>query len=93
MEFEKQINGKRVKLKERLPLRDGRRLPELMQACTSDLGTQVPVLVLVVESWEFPGNPADPAAYEDLDIYTEVLPLANWAGEHLRERLAINSKN
>ena len=39
----------------------------------------VPFLARVVESWEFDGDPTDEAAYEALDILSELVPLADQA--------------
>lgn len=91
MSFE--IAGKRVALKRRLPLRDGHQLPALLQACQDgDLRSQVAVMVRVIESWGFAGDPADAAAYDDLDVYSEILPLAKAVAEHLQERLGQSPK-
>ncbi len=82
------VAGHTVRMRERLPLKIGHRLPALLQACQDqDLNTQVTVLALVIESWDLPGDPTDPAAYEDLDVFTEMVPLATAVGERLLERL------
>lgn len=87
------IDGSRVWLKARLPLRDGSRIPALLQACTDgDLMTQVKVFQLVIERWEWPGDPATVQAYEDLDVYTQVVPLALQVAERLQQRLSANPK-
>jgi hypothetical protein len=88
MQFDLSINGKAVHLKQRLPLKDGHRLPLLLKACEDgDLLSQVKVLSLVVESWDYEGDPAQASAYDELDVFTEIIPMATAAAEHLVERM------
>lgn len=87
------INGKRVTLKRRLPMRDAPRLPALLQACgDGDYRTQTAVLQALVESWEFDGDPSDPASYEALDVFSEFVPLSDAIGRHLTARLGRDPK-
>lgn len=84
------INGKRVTLRERIPLRDGHRIPALLQACADgDLNTQVAVARLVIESWEFPGDPSDAESYQELDTFSEVIPLMTWVAERVQARATV----
>jgi hypothetical protein len=84
--FEHVINGKRVIFKDRLPASEGWDL----WSCIVDfdrggvreaIKLARPILPHVIATWEFAGDPADPAAYDDLDVIEELLPLANALGE------------
>lgn len=87
------VAGKNVKLKDRLPLKDGAKLPELAsKANSNNLLDIVPVCALLIESWEFPGNPSDTASYDDLDIFTEITPLVKAVSEYISDRLNTNPK-
>ncbi len=46
---------------------------------SGDYSGVVPFLARVIESWEFEGEPSDPASYEKLDVLTELMPLAGEA--------------
>lgn len=81
------INGRRVTLKERLPLRVAPKLPQLLEEAGRDLRAVSRIGVLLVEEWDFEGVPSDPRAWEELDITTEILPLAVRLGEYINRRL------
>lgn len=90
------IAGKAVHLKRRVPLREGRMVSALLKHAqeTGDLLDQVPVACLMIESWEFPGDPSTPVAYDDLDTFGEFLPLMNRLAEHITAQSGqANSKN
>lgn len=88
------INGREVRFKERLSLNIAPKLPAMLDKCKEgDLRDQVKVLCLIVESWDFDGDPAKPASYGELDIFTDVMPMATAAGEYLAERLQGQEKN
>ena len=86
------INGKQITFRARLPARDNWDLPELIRAMgqqgeSVDMRQAVPVLARVVASWEFDGDPHDPNAYGDLDLFRELIPLVNALATHLQEIL------
>lgn len=91
------INGKRVVLKDVLRGRDGWRVIELFQEAqakeeireTYDANREL--VSLVVESWEFDGEPSDPASYDALDTFREFQPLNRAVAEHVMNMLP--SKN
>jgi hypothetical protein len=57
-----------VRLRERYPFKDNRDLIPLYRAMQADKPeTLIPVAVKMVESWDLPGDPKDPAAYEEID--------------------------
>lgn len=81
------INGKRVVFKERLPLSKAPELPAMLAKVESDLRAVARVGAVLIEDWEFDGNPSDRRSYEDLDIPTEVMPLAKALGEYISRRM------
>lgn len=87
MELEKKINGKKVVLQERLPLRDYNNIFALTGKIDGEnLRTFLPICLKMVSSWEFPGDPKDEAAWDELDIFTELLPIANFVQASITER-------
>ena len=94
--METTVNGKNVVLRERLPAKECYDLLAIVRkaATTGDIGydEQVKVFTVIVESWEFEGDPKDPEADADLDLLTEFVALDNVVGEYLRERW-LGSKN
>lgn len=83
------IAGKRVTFRERVPLKLGARLPKLAgEIDGEDFSTVVPVLQMLIESWEFEGDPADAASYDELDLFGEMIPLSNAMGTELTRRMA-----
>lgn len=58
------------RFKTRIPVKEGRDLFKLFGEMTlDDALTVVPLAVKVIESWDFGGDPSDPAAYDDLDLF------------------------
>lgn len=86
-ENERLINGKKVTFRQRIPLSRAPNLPKMLEAVANDLRAVARVGVVVIESWEFDGPPGNALSYDDLDITTEVLPLAKEMGEYLTRRL------
>lgn len=87
------INGKRVVLKDALCGRDGWRVVELLRKFadpkqTATYEDNCEIMSLVVDSWEFDGDPADPASYDALDTFREFNPLGFEVGTHVNEMLA-----
>ena len=75
MEF--QVAGKKVVLRERIILGEGYDIIGLFTGIDSnDLRTSIPIMSKMIESWEFEGDPNDPAAYDNLDVLTEVIPMS-----------------
>lgn len=68
------------KFKERIEVKDS---DAFMEACNGidqkRIRTFVPVLACLVESWDYPGDPSDPAAYDHLDLFREFLPMVKAA--------------
>jgi len=88
------VAGKKVVLKHRLPVSEGHLLPQLLKETVGgDLRTNIPVCQMLIESWEFPGSPQDPASYEALDTLSEMLPLAKLLGEHVVARAGLTTDN
>ena len=84
------IAGKRVTFRERFSLRENRDLPRALAACgeeDTEQNNKIAVLSRCIDSWEFPGSPSDAAAYEDLDLFTEFVPLMVALGEYLQARM------
>lgn len=76
------IAGKRVKFRDKLPVKDNWDL--MQQLGQLDLGddpasmdwqAHIPIMVRLIEEWEFEGDPSDPEAYGELDLFREFLPL------------------
>jgi hypothetical protein len=83
------IAGRRVTFRERIPLRIGARLPAMAAAIdNSDWLTFVPVMQVLIESWEFEGSPCQAESYDELDLFSEVMPLAAAVGTELTQRMA-----
>ncbi len=75
MEFT--VAGKKVVLRERITLGEGYDIIGLFSSIdTNDLRTSIPIMVKMIESWEFEGEPDDPASYDQLDVLTEVIPMS-----------------
>lgn len=86
-ENERLINGKRVVFRQRVPLSKAPDLPKMLEAVATDLRAVARVGAVMIEEWEFEGPPSDRRSYEDLDITTEILPLARELGEYISRRL------
>ena len=67
------VNGKRVTLRDRLTAAEGWPLRSLIAKAKRDgnlnFEEEAQAIATVVESWEFPGDPRDPAAYAALDFF------------------------
>jgi hypothetical protein len=84
------IAGRRVVLKEHLPARDHYALPRALSVGIGRLPfeEQVGPLSKVVESWEFEGDPGDLAAWGELDVMAEFMPLWDAIVRHTTARMA-----
>lgn len=85
-ENERMINGRRVTFRSRVPLSKAPDLPVMLEAVAKDLRAVARVGALLIEEWEFEGNPASRQAYEDLDVTSEILPLAIELGKYINRR-------
>ena len=75
MEFT--VAGKKVVLRERITLGEGYDIIGLFSSIdTNDQRTSIPIMVKMIESWEFEGEPDDPASYDQMDVLTEVIPMS-----------------
>ncbi len=90
------VNGKRVTLRDRLTAAEGWPLRSLVAKATRDgdlsFEEEAQAIATVVESWEFPGDPHDPAAYAALD-FSDFLALDAEAGKQMRTLILPASKN
>jgi hypothetical protein len=85
------INGKRVVLRDVLAAKEAWPIIEIMRNTAAGTALryqdEVEVLRRTVETWELPGDPADPASYDTLDAFREFGPLSNAVGAHIRDML------
>lgn len=84
------ITGRKVVVKDYMPAGENWDvLPHLLAFSNGkyDQDTMVGLLCRAVESWEFDGDPSDPASYAALDMFSDMLPLINefvgWIGKRL----------
>mgnify|MGYP000843921984 CR=1 FL=1 len=89
------VSGKTVWLRDRIPAREGWPLRQLLaRAATGErlsFEEDAQALAYVVESWEFEGDPSDPAVYGDLDM-GDFIAIENAVGQHALRLFRI-SKN
>ena len=71
------VNGKKVVLRERFPVREFDGLRKKFQQLTPDMPwkQRASIMMEFVESWEFDGDPKDDESWGDLDLFSESLPL------------------
>jgi hypothetical protein len=90
----KEFGGKKVWLKQTFPLDQFYHLPGLaLDVDKRDLRTAIPLLVAVIDRWEFEGNPADEAAYTALDAVDIILPLYAWVDSRMGSGVQAALKN
>lgn len=95
LDYAFRINGKEVRMKRSLSAKQGRWLPKLTQQMqkSGDLFDQVPLACLLIESWDFDGDPGKPESYDDFELF-ELTALLNAVGQHVNERAeGITTKN
>ncbi len=76
------VNGTRVVLRDKLSAKANWDLLQKAQTFSGGTATfedMVEIVRRYVKEWDFPGDPADPASYEDLDLFKELLPIVNAA--------------
>lgn len=87
LQYEHVINGKQMRIKRVVPLKDGHRLISLLSACASnDMDDQVAICRVMIDSWDWPGDPSQADAYANLDIFDEFLPLSAAVLAHVQQR-------
>lgn len=72
------LDGHKVAFKGSLgTLKDSFDIIGLVNAASmTDLRTQVPLMVKMIDAWDFGGDPTNKASYDDLDTLRVVIPLA-----------------
>jgi hypothetical protein len=73
-------------LKERIGLKTAPHLPKLMKACEEDWNAIGKLGMLLVESWEFEGDPKSKAAWDEIDLIKEIPMFAYCIGKYLNDR-------
>lgn len=86
------VAGRKVVLRDHFPARHNWDLPQLISALAPGKGEvhfeNAPALMVrMIESWEFEGDPSDPAVYADMDMLSELMPLANAVAEVIRQAI------
>ena len=89
------VAGKTVQFKRRLTLNEQVEIEDRLKATEGGkLADQIALVRLLIESWGFEGDPSDAAAYGDLDIFEELLPVIETAGKYITDkRAAANPKH
>lgn len=88
------INGKRVVFLDKVPAKVGWNiLVNHSDILGKPLNTivfddVVTLLQIAIESWEFDGSPAEASSYDNLDVVSEILPLATALGTWISEHFA-----
>ena len=88
IQYEQTVAGKQVVLKRRLVGKDAHLLPKLLMDYSGDTDTIVEMGRIAIESWGFDGNPASKRAYDELDVFDELLPLGKCLIEYITARMA-----
>lgn len=85
------VDGQKVTVKATIALKAAPRLPDqITRFAESKNGDDiVRFLTNVLESWDFDGAPTNPSAYQDLDLYEEILPIGEKAVRILNARLEL----
>ena len=82
------ISGKQLLFKERIPLRDGHKLKAWVRDTTSkDYSDDIPALMMAVDPCELIAEPAKRAAWDDLDLFGEIVPAVNALARYIVERI------
>jgi hypothetical protein len=88
------VNGKVVTFRRSYPLAENRGLLKAWSATKSDdAATYVPLWKIMVESWEFDGDPGDAKSYDALDVVREVWPLMSATLRFWNQRFNVIPKN
>lgn len=88
-QYETTIAGKQVSFRRQLRLKEYSNIISRVGELRRDnLLSYVPLCCMLIESWEFDGDPADPAAYDDLDAFVAVA-LIQAVEQHANERTGL----
>lgn len=85
------VSGRRVTLRERFPAKDFWDIPSMIAEVAGegiDYQRHIPLLMRIIESWEFEGDPADAEAYGELDILRELRPLIRACSDYVAEMVS-----
>lgn len=89
IQYETEINGKEVKFKKSIPLRDGHTLRRFLRNQNSDdYNDDIPALRLLIEPCELVASPDDRHGFDDLDVFQELIPLINASAEYIVSKMA-----
>ncbi len=82
------VNGKRVALRERFPVEEYDDLRGKLQKIDASSNWKIrwDFLHRFIESWEFPGDPHDQAAWGQLDMFSEFAGIENAVVGFMAER-------
>jgi len=79
-----EVKGKKVVLRDKMPAKANWDLFQNFERFASgelDFDRIVDLLSRVVESWELEGDPHDTATYEEMDLFSEMMPLVSALSE------------
>lgn len=81
------VDGKAVTVKSRITVKEAPQLSALLQKVGGMESTDVIRLCKAsIESWDFDGAPGAQGSYDELDVITELIPLANGVATILAAR-------
>ena len=89
--FEQIVNGHTVHFRERYPYKDSKKLVDLFTSAAESGGAglddSIALLPLCVESWDYEGDPSDPAVYDEMDLFEDIIPLVTALNAMLEEKM------
>lgn len=80
------VAGKRVKLRDRLPLKISGHLPKLLAGIEDDYHNIARLGMLLIEEWDFDGEPKLMSSWEEFDSLSELPLFALEIGKNLNAR-------
>jgi len=96
MSKEVTVAGRSVMLRTSFKGKEFGKLPGLLPAAVRAIGPEedifgiVPVLCMVIESWQWEAPVDDPSSYEEFEVLSELRPLAMAVMDHLGEMILPN---
>jgi hypothetical protein len=88
------VNGKLVTFKQSYPFAENRGLLKAWSATRSDdAATYIPLWKLMIESWEYEGDPGDPKSYDRMDSVSDLWPLMSATLRFWNQRFNVIPKN
>lgn len=88
------VSGKKVKLYDKL---EARRNWDVMQKWQkldpNNFDDVAGFMARLVESWEFPGDPADVESYAKLDLFTEFTPICDAVFQLMKPKFEASEGN